>query len=98
MGSLHPQIEHHMRAFGTPEQYELCTAFLLHDSTAIVHQDGRVETRGDIWDKILDTYEHYHQLESPSLEDYRLLIDVWAGRPIISAHTGDEQWDVCSDG
>lgn len=91
----HPQMELHLRAFGTPEHYELCTVFQLDESTAIIHDNGRVEARGVAWDHVIASYDRYRQIGEPSLEDYHLFADVQTGCPRVSSCRGDEQWCVC---
>jgi hypothetical protein len=65
-------MQRYKRAFGTPEQHEICKVFLADESSAIIHQNGIVEVRGDIWNCIKNAYEHYKQLGIAYLTDYRL--------------------------
>ncbi len=63
-----PHMQRYMRAFGTPERHEICQVFLADESSAIIHQNGIVEVRGDIWNCIKKAYEHYKQLGAVSLQ------------------------------
>jgi protein-L-isoaspartate(D-aspartate) O-methyltransferase len=68
----HPQMQLHLRAIGTPEQHEICKVFLLGESTATVHENGRISARGNVWERIEQAYQCYKDEGAPPLERYQL--------------------------
>ncbi|MBO0794501.1 MAG: methyltransferase domain-containing protein [Ktedonobacteraceae bacterium] len=65
-----PQMEFHLRAFGTPGQHTICKVFLRDQSTATISPDGTVEARGDAWERIERAYQRYCEQGSPTFDEY----------------------------
>lgn len=89
-----PHMKRSMRAFGTPEQHEICQVFLADESSAIIHQNGIVEAHGDIWNCIKNAYERYKQLGVVSLADYRLEITM---NQNLFASLRTERWSILNE-
>lgn len=90
-----PQMQLHLRAFGTPEQSEICNVFLLNGSTATLHHNGTIETRGSAWECIEDIYQHYQQLGAPALDAYRLISTSSPWNPCLYVQIQEESWRLC---
>jgi protein-L-isoaspartate(D-aspartate) O-methyltransferase len=76
-----PQAQVHLRAIGTPEQHDLCTAFLSGERIVLLHQNGSVEASGSLWEEIAHAYQRYQQMGTPALADYQVRVEqhsLWA--------------------